>query len=258
MTFRSVSVIVAELESADDACLERLIAELAADGRPGVRRAIARLARRSRAAAEESRRLLELARIEHDLIDGGMLLVAGVDEVGRGALAGPVTACACIFDRDVHITGINDSKRLSPQARERLAAEIRSRSRGLAVAHVQPSAIDRLGIAAATLEAMRQALAGLPEAPDHVLVDGLPVDVRMPYTAIVSGDALTRAIGAASIVAKVSRDSLMEELDGQYPGYGFAGNKGYGSAAHMDAIRTLGPSPVHRMSFGPCSSLSLF
>ncbi|MHB1135242.1 MAG: ribonuclease HII [Coriobacteriia bacterium] len=258
MTYRSVTVIVAELESADDASLERLIADLSIDDRPGVRRAIARIERRRKATTEEVRRLHELARIEHGLIDRGMVLVAGVDEVGRGALAGPVTACACIFDRDVHIAGINDSKKLSPQARERLAVEIASGSRGLAVAHVQPADIDRLGIAVATVEAMRQALAALPEPPDHVLIDGLPVDIGRPCTAIVSGDALTRAIGAASIVAKVTRDHLMEELDDRYPGYGFAGNKGYGSASHMDALRTLGPSPVHRMSFAPCSSLTLF
>lgn len=258
MANRSVTIIVAELESADDASLEQLIAELAMDDRPGVRRAIARLQRRQLAMVVEDRRLHELARIEQRLIDAGQLLVAGVDEVGRGALAGPVTACACIFERDTHITGINDSKKLSPQARERLAAEIRCAARGLAVAHVQPAEIDRLGIAAATVEAMRQALAALPETPDHVLVDGLPVDIGCTCTAIVSGDALTRAIGAASIVAKVTRDHLMEELDSRYPGYGFAGNKGYGSASHMEALRALGPTPVHRRSFAPCSSLSLF
>ncbi|MBN2247437.1 MAG: ribonuclease HII [Coriobacteriia bacterium] len=253
-----MSVIAEELASADPGSLVRLIMAVADDSRAGVREAVARAERRMEAVARESARLEDLARIEIRLIDGGCRIVAGVDEVGRGALAGPVTACACVFARDTHVHGVNDSKRLSPMARERLDSEIRRSALGVAVAHVGPEEIDRIGIAGATLNAMRQAIAALPEVPDHVLVDGLPVDIGRPCTALVSGDALTRAIGAASIVAKVERDHLMEELDSRYPGYGFAGNKGYGSAPHIEAIRTLGPSPVHRMSFSPCSSLRLF
>jgi len=258
MPDRSITTISAELDSLEGESLASFVALLQDDDRPGVRRAIGRALRRQYLRDRESERLITLARAECELIDAGMLLVAGVDEVGRGALAGPVTACACVFDRDVHIPGINDSKRLSPAARERLAIEIRRFARGVAVAHVEPSEIDRVGIAAATTTAMRRALAALPEQPDHVIVDGLPVDLGYPATAIVSGDALTRAIGAASIVAKVTRDRLMADLEALYPGYGLAENKGYGSSGHMDAIRHLGPSPVHRMSFAPCSNLSLF
>lgn len=258
MTMRTATEIATELASTDFERLPALIKALVGDDRPGVRRAVVSAERRCQADALETERLHRLARMERDLIDEGCLIVAGVDEVGRGALAGPVTACACVFDRDTHVRGINDSKRLSPSTRERLSVEIRQTAFCLAVAHVGPEEIDRIGIAAATLKAMREALAALPCTPGHVLVDGLPVDLGHPCTAIVSGDALIRAIGAASIVAKVTRDHLMEELDARYPGYGLAGNKGYGSASHMDAIRTLGPTPVHRMSFAPCSSLSLF
>lgn len=258
MDTRTVAAITAELVTADVESLQHLIGALSEDRRAGVRCAVAQAQRRRDAEVAESRRLRDLARIEHRLIDEGCLLVAGVDEVGRGALAGPVTACACMFDRDTHVRGVNDSKRLTPQARERLATEIRTAARCYAVAHVDASDIDRLGIGPATVEAMRQAIRALSERPDHVLVDGRPVDVGCPSTAIVSGDALTRAIGAASIVAKVSRDHLMVTLEATYPGYGFAGNKGYGSTEHMKAIRTLGPSAVHRLSFAPCSLESLF
>lgn len=254
----SIAIISAELDSLDGEPLVSLISRLENDDRAGVRRAVERALRRRDLQERERERLIALARAECELIDAGMALVAGVDEVGRGALAGPVTACACVFDRDVHITGVNDSKRLSPIARERLAVEIQRLARGVAVAHVEASEIDRVGIAAATRMAMCQALAALPEPPDHVLVDGLPVDLGYPATAIVSGDALTRAIGAASIVAKVTRDRLMADLDELHPGYDLAENKGYGSGGHMDAIRRLGPSPVHRMSFAPCCNTSLF
>ncbi|MDY0339765.1 MAG: ribonuclease HII [Coriobacteriia bacterium] len=258
MDTRSIAVITAELDSADDNSLAQLIASLAYDERAGVRRAVVRAQRRRSAEAVELSRLHVLARMEQELMDNGCVIVAGVDEVGRGALAGPVTACACVFDRDVHVPGVNDSKRLSPRTREHLAVEIRRLARGVGVAHVPPAEIDELGIVAATVEAMRQAIGRLPEVPDHVLVDGLPVNLGLACTAIVSGDALTRAIGAASIVAKVDRDRLMTDIDARFPVYGFAGNKGYGSAAHMEALRTYGPSTVHRLSFAPCSSRTLF
>lgn len=251
-------MIAAELDSADGELLTSLIERLEDDERPGVRRAVQRALRREELRVRESNRATELARVECSLLDSGVRLVAGVDEVGRGALAGPVTACACMFDRDVHVLGVNDSKRLTARTRERLDVDIRARARGVAVAHVAPAEIDRLGIAKATVEAMRQALGALPDAPEHVLVDGLPVYLGYACTAIVSGDASVRAIAAASIVAKVARDRLMVDLDAVHPGYGFAENKGYGSAGHLEALRALGPSPVHRRSFAPCSTSPLF
>ncbi len=188
----------------------------------------------------------------------GMVVVAGVDEVGRGALAGPVTAGACVFDPDIMLPGLDDSKRLTPHARESLHVLIAETARAWAVGHADPAEIDSLGIASATVLAMRRALSALGVSVEHVLVDGRPVELGFPSTAIIRGDSSVRAIAAASIVAKVTRDALMVELDAEYPGYGLAGNKGYGSPDHLDALVRLGPSPIHRMSFGPCGQPSLF
>lgn len=258
MRTRSLTEITALLASADATGLAELRDCLRGDTRTGVQRAVDRAGRRIEAEAAERQRLRALAARECALLDAGAVIVAGVDEVGRGALAGPVTACACVFERDAGIPGLNDSKKLSPQARTRLDAEIRRVACDVSVAHMDPGSIDALGIAEATRRAMLQALVGLDTPPDHVLVDGLPVRLGFPTTAVVAGDATVRAISAASIVAKVARDLLMVELDEQYPGYGLAGNKGYGSAEHLKAIRTYGPSPVHRLSFAPCSADTLF
>lgn len=258
MHTRSLTEIGALLDSADESRFAELCDRLHADTRIGVQRALQRTRKRLDAEAAERRRLDALAGRECALLDRGATVVAGVDEVGRGALAGPVTACACVFDRDTHIPGLNDSKKLTPQARVRLDVVIRSVARDLSVAHVDSQTIDTLGIAEATRRAMCLALAGLASPPDHVLVDGLPVQLGFPSTAVVAGDSIVRAISAASVVAKVSRDSLMTELDERHPGYGLAGNKGYGSADHLEAIRILGPSEVHRLSFAPCSTHTLF
>ena len=258
MHTRSLTEISALLASVDASGFPELCNQLRGDTRVGAQRAIQRTKRRLETEAAEHERLRALAARECALLDAGALIVAGVDEVGRGALAGPVTACACVFTRDADIAGLNDSKKLSPQTRARLDVEIRSVAYDVSVAHVDSRCIDTLGIAEATRHAMLQALAGLRTPPDHVLVDGLPVGLGFPTTAVVSGDATVRAISAASIVAKVARDLLMVELDERYPGFGFAGNKGYGSADHLEAIRAHGPSPVHRLSFGPCAVNTLF
>ena len=254
----SVKEICSLLASAPAHDLPTLLLRFSPDTRSGVVAATRRAARRMEAHDRESNRLLALAQIEHALIDAGCVFVAGVDEVGRGALAGPVTAAACVFGRDTHVEGVRDSKTLSPQAREVLAAEIVRRATATCVAHVSPAEIDRIGIQAATHNAMRVAVRGLGLTVDHVVVDGSPVSFGLPSTAIVRGDGRVRAIAAASIIAKVARDALMVEMDPLYPGYGLGANKGYGSAEHMEAIREIGPSPIHRRSFAPCSGLTLF
>jgi ribonuclease HII len=188
--------------------------------------------------------------------------VAGVDEAGRGPLAGPVVAAAVILDPARPIAGLADSKALAPEVRARLALEVRSRALAWSVALASPAEIDTLNILQATLLAMRRALAGLPVGPDHVEIDGnrLPrLDglawaqaVPAPTVeTVVKGDASRPAISAASILAKTLRDSLMEQLDTRHPGYGFAVHKGYPTAAHLAALRAQGISPVHRRSFGP-------
>ncbi|MBN1193094.1 MAG: ribonuclease HII [Coriobacteriia bacterium] len=246
------------LSEAAPAEIQAIAPTLASDRRPGVVSALASAIRRSERHRAELARLEALARRELALGDMGMRFIAGVDEVGRGALAGPVTAGACVFPRDAAMPGLNDSKRLSPAAREKLDAQIRTLATAFAIGHAEPQEIDTLGIVRATALAMRRAIEGLGVRVDHVLVDGRPIDLGVPSTAIVRGDSSVRAIAAAAILAKVHRDALMTELDSRHCGYGFAQNKGYGSPDHLAALAALGPSPIHRMSFAPCCQDSLF
>ena len=186
------------------------------------------------------------------LVWAGPVLTAGVDEAGRGPLAGPVVAAAVILD-DLHpIKGLRDSKTLGPVTRERLAAEVRARALCCSVAEASVEEIDRLNILQATLLAMRRAVEGLRLVPRQVLVDGnrLPT-LTMPAEAIVKGDAKVAAIAAASIVAKVHRDALLAALHEQYPAYGFAQHKGYPTPEHLAALRLHGACIAHRRSFAP-------
>jgi ribonuclease HII len=183
-------------------------------------------------------------------------LIAGVDEAGRGPLAGPVVAAAVILPADfceiAGLSGMTDSKKLTAKRREAMAGEIRACAL-VGVGIAEPAEIDRLNILHATMAAMARALANLPCQPDQALIDGnrLPVDLAFPARALVGGDALEPAISAASIIAKTVRDALMVEADRRFAGYGFAGHKGYGAATHMASLKNLGPSPIHRLSFAP-------
>lgn len=186
------------------------------------------------------------------------LIICGVDEAGRGPLAGPVSAAAVILDPDNPITGLADSKELSEQQRERLVPAIKTRALAWAVAYADVAEIDELNILQATLLAMRRAVLALPVRPQHVMVDGLYCpDTGIPSTAIVKGDSKVAAISAASILAKTARDALMLELHEIYPHYGFADHKGYPTAAHLAALREHGVSIVHRKSFRPVRELLL-
>ena len=188
---------------------------------------------------------------ERRLWESGRSYIAGVDEVGRGPLAGPVVAAAVILPRDFDVLGIDDSKRLSPKRREGLFEVIKEKALAWAVGWVGPERIDEINILEATKEAMTQAVQGLSLQPDHVLIDG-NFTVRalaLPQTAIVKGDANSTSIAAASILAKVTRDRYMEEMDTVYPGYAFASNKGYGTKAHYDGLKAQGPTPIHRKTF---------
>ena len=188
---------------------------------------------------------------ERRLWSSGRSHIAGVDEVGRGPLAGPVVAAAVILPRDFDVLGIDDSKKLSPKKREELFEVIKEKALAWAVGWVGPERIDEINILEATKEAMTQAVQGLSLQPDHVLIDG-NFTVRalsLPQTAIVKGDANSTSIAAASILAKVTRDRYMEEMDAVYPGYAFASNKGYGTKAHYDGLKAQGPTPIHRKTF---------
>jgi ribonuclease HII len=194
------------------------------------------------------------------LREQGIFLVAGVDEAGRGPLAGPVVAAAVIFREHAAPKGLDDSKKLTPPRREALYAELTAASHVAWAVSVQDAeTVDRLNILRATHLAMREAVRALSPAAEHALIDGLPVrDFPIAQSALVGGDALSFSIAAASVVAKVTRDRLMAEADRQFPEYGFAAHKGYGTAAHLDALRRHGPSPLHRRSFAPVAQLELF
>ena len=189
-------------------------------------------------------------------ITQSIILICGVDEAGRGPLAGPVSAAAVILDADNPIAGLADSKKLSERQRDRLAPIIRECALDWAVAYAEVDEIDRLNILQATLLAMRRAVLALKIQPQQVLVDGLYCpQTGIPSHAIIKGDSKIAAISAASILAKTARDALMLELHEQYPHYGFAGHKGYPTAAHLAALREYGVSAVHRKSFGPVREL---
>lgn len=185
-------------------------------------------------------------------------LIAGVDEAGRGCLAGPVYAAAVILAPDHGIAGLNDSKQLSEKKREKLFVEIQSKSLAWSIARAEPEEIDRINILQASLLAMQRAVETLALAPQEARVDGnQPPKLRCKVTTVIDGDAIHEEIMAASILAKVARDREMLRLDQQYPGYGLAKHKGYGTAVHLRALRELGPTIIHRMSFAPCAQVAL-
>ncbi|MBK1719831.1 ribonuclease HII [Thiocystis violacea] len=187
---------------------------------------------------------------------GGILLIAGVDEAGRGPLAGPVCAAAVILDPARRIDGIADSKKLTPARRERLDGLIRERALAWSIAWASAGEIDRLNILQATMLAMRRAVAALQVTPGRVLIDGNRCpDLDVDAEAIVGGDGSVPVIGAASILAKVARDRFMVRLDLEFPGYGFAKHKGYPTRDHLEALRRLGPTVQHRRSFAPVREL---
>jgi ribonuclease HII len=181
----------------------------------------------------------------------GATLVAGVDEVGRGSLFGPVVAAAVILDRGYRVRGLRDSKLLPAERREILAERIREHAIAWAIAEVDAAHIDLINIYHASRLAMREAVMRLAPAADHLLVDAMRLDCELPQRAIIHGDALSASIAAASILAKVARDRMMCELDAQFPGYGLASHKGYCTPQHLAALREHGPTQLHRKSFAP-------
>lgn len=200
----------------------------------------------------EAYRLHLLRGVEELLSCCGFARIAGVDEVGRGSLAGPVVAAAVVVDSRSAIPGVDDSKVLTAPERERLAERIRASARATAVVHVAPEIIDRINILEATRFAMMQALGQLRPAPDCALVDAVVLSGQsFPCLPLIRGDSVSYAIACASIVAKVERDRHMVELHDSWPQYGFAAHKGYGVAEHLQALETYGPCPVHRLTYRP-------
>ncbi len=232
-----------------DATTEAL---LRADARPGAKAILDAIARRRFGNRSEGQRLRNLLRYEGELWERGVLHVAGVDEAGMSPLAGPVSAAAVVFAPGSRIPGVDDSKKLDADTRERLAAEIKTTAVAWCVGFAEVDEIDSINIYWAGQLAMRRAVEGLARAPEHVLTDARRIkDVHIPQRPIIKGDCKSLTIAAASILAKTARDALMHRLDAQYPGYGFARHKGYPVREHLIALKQLGASPIHRRSFAP-------
>jgi len=245
---QSIQEIKGLLQGAQIGELEALIAAYEPDERGGVQKLVMSARKRIEAYEAECARTELLKQYEREYACYGH--VCGIDEVGRGPLAGPVVAGAVIFPSDCDILYINDSKQLSEKKREELYDIIMEKAVACSVGYATPERIDEINILQATYEAMREAIRNLSVRPDVLLNDALTIPkVSIPQVPIIKGDAKSISIGAASIIAKVTRDRLMVEYDKVFPEYDFAGNKGYGSAAHIEALRKYGPTPIHRRSF---------
>lgn len=225
-------------------------AALRADGRPGAQAILQAVEKRRSAKRAEGQRLRRLLRYERSQWASGLRYVAGVDEAGMSPLAGPVAAAAVIFPPETRIADVDDSKKLDARTRAQLATEIKTRAVAWSVSMVEVEDIDRVNIYWAGILAMRRAIEGLACVPQHVLSDARRIkDVAIPQQAIVRGDSASLSIAAASILAKTARDALMEKLEQEHPGYGFARHKGYPVPEHLQALRKLGASAAHRRSF---------
>lgn len=220
----------------------------AGDTRSGVKKLLAKYRKQDEKLAAERIRIQKMRAYENNYSQYDY--ICGIDEVGRGPLAGPVVAGAVILPKDCEILYINDSKQLSAKKREELCEEIKSKAISIGIGIVSPARIDEINILQATYMAMREAISKLSVVPQLLLNDAVTIpEVSVPQVPIIKGDAKSVSIAAASIVAKVTRDHLMEEYDKILPGYGFASNKGYGSAEHIAALKELGPTPIHRTTF---------
>jgi ribonuclease HII len=245
---KKISLMKEELQAAEETMLPSFISKYEKDERAGARKLVQQAKKQLESLAQEKQRIEKLKEYERKYESAGY--VCGIDEAGRGPLAGPVVAGAVILPKDCNILYINDSKKLSQKKREELYDVIMAQALAVGVGMAGPGRIDQINILQATYEAMGQAIQNLSLTPDILLNDAVTIpNVDIPQVPIIKGDAKSISIGAASIIAKVTRDRLMMEYDKIMPEYGFARNKGYGTKEHMEAIRIYGPSPIHRNSF---------
>ena len=244
----NISVIKEKLQAAAISELPVLFTAYETDGRAGVQAEITRAKKRIAAYEKEVKRTQDLQKYEREY--AACAHICGIDEVGRGPLAGPVVAGAVILPKDCDILYINDSKKLSEKKREELYEVIMEKAVAVGIGYSTPARIDEINILQATYEAMREAVGKLQVMPDLLLNDAVTIpEVDIRQVPIIKGDAKSISIGAASIVAKVTRDRLMVQYDEVYPMYGFASNKGYGARMHIEALEKYGPCPIHRKSF---------
>ena len=244
----SIKIIKEQFQAAGDSMLPEFVHKYQSDDRAGVAALVAKAEKRMEAIKSEWLRTKEMSRYEEKYSSD--ILICGIDEVGRGPLAGPVVAGAVILNREDMILYLNDSKKLSASKREELYEQIIRRSVAYGLGYASPEEIDSINILQATYRAMRQAIQNLSQKPDILLNDAVTIPgVDISQVPIIKGDAKSVSIAAASIIAKVTRDRMMEEYDKIFPEYAFASNKGYGSAAHIEALKKYGPSPIHRKTF---------
>ena len=245
---KSIAQIREEFEQAGEFGRQELYEIYGSDERTGVKKLIASFRKQEEKLQAERQRLWEMSSYERKYSD--FEFICGIDEAGRGPLAGPVVAGAVILPKDCQILYLNDSKKLTAKKREELYDVIMKEAVAVGIGYASPARIDEINILQATYEAMREAISKLLIQPDVLLNDAVKIPgVNIYQVPIIKGDAKSVSIAAASIVAKVTRDRLMEEYDAHIPEYGFASNKGYGSAQHIEALKKYGPSPIHRRSF---------
>ncbi len=245
---KTIAEIKAEFAAADMSSSPALYEIYKNDTRSGVQKIIEQYRKKEAALEAEKQRIENMKEYEHKYEHLGYL--CGIDEVGRGPLAGPVVACAVILPKDSKILYLNDSKKLSASKREELYDVIMKEAVSVGIGMRSPERIDEINILQATYEAMREAVGKLEVMPQLLLNDAVTIpQITIPQVPIIKGDAKSVSIAAASIVAKVTRDRLMEEYDSVFPEYGFASNKGYGSAAHVEALKKYGATPIHRKTF---------
>lgn len=221
------------------------------DQRLGVQQALNQWERNRLKIEKEAARFQELSKFENEAKQAGHRLIAGIDEVGRGPLAGPVVAAAVILPEDCELLGLNDSKQLSAKKREELYDKIQSQAISIGIGMVDHEEIDRINIYQASKKAMGMAIEDLDFVPDYLLIDAMELETRIPQKSLIKGDARSISIAAASIVAKVCRDRLMEDYAKLFPGYAFEKNAGYGTKEHIEGIKDQGICPIHRKTFAP-------
>ena len=250
-TIKEVKERLAMIDELDHPLFEELIL----DGRAGVQAAISKRKRELQKQVDEDLRLEKMLAYEKELYAQGIDLIAGVDEVGRGPLAGPVVAAAVILPKACKIPGLNDSKKIPKAKHKEIYEAVLQNAIAIGVGVKDNHVIDQVNIYEATKLAMMEAIGQLEPQPQHLLIDAMKLDLPISQTSIIKGDANSLSIAAASIVAKVTRDQMMEEFDKEYPGYDFAQNAGYGTAKHLAGLDKLGVTPIHRRSFEPVKSM---
>ena len=250
-TIKEIKERLATIDDLDHPLFEELIL----DGRAGVQAAISKRKRELQKQVDEDLRLEKMLAYEKELYTQGIDLIAGVDEVGRGPLAGPVVAAAVILPENCKIPGLNDSKKIPKSKHKEIYEAVLQNAIAIGIGVKDNQVIDQVNIYEATKLAMMEAIGQLDPQPQHLLIDAMKLDLPIPHTSIIKGDANSLSIAAASIVAKVTRDQMMEEFDCEYPGYDFTQNAGYGTANHLAGLDKLGVTPIHRRSFEPVKSM---